>query len=282
MEMKPQFDDNGQPLLDSKGEHKSQAYVALAIAKGSEKAWWDTSWGAKIAKAGQDGWPAGEWQRPDFSWKVADGDSRIPNKAGRVPADKEGWAGHWILKLTTHYPIDCYVNGNHNQKVMRAETFKRGDYIRVVFTTLGNAPSKSPGVYINLRCAELIRAGQEIFGAGSIDAHSILGSNAPILPSNALIDTSIAPISSGTGVQQNPNLMVAPAQSGMNTPSAPVVPSVMQTSTAMGAFAAEKMGGSFQPDLSFLIVDGKQYTESQLLGFGWTPEMISNQKATQR
>ena len=85
-------DERGNPRTDAQGNPMTQVFFSLAIPKGQETHWNQTPWGAKIdaqAKEPEHGWPNGEWQRPDFSWKIEDGDSTIPNKRGIAPNSRE-------------------------------------------------------------------------------------------------------------------------------------------------------------------------------------------------
>src|ERR1700733_10382568 len=73
--------NGGQPRVDF--------YFALAVPKGGEQHWSQTQWGAKIWQAGHVGFPNGQTQSPTFAWKVTDGDSQVPNRMGKKPADRE-------------------------------------------------------------------------------------------------------------------------------------------------------------------------------------------------
>lgn len=276
MELHPVTDDAGVQKITKAGQPSVQCYVGLAIPKGPEQHWNQTAWGQVIQQAGVAGWPAGEHQQPAFAWKIVDGDSTIPNKKGRRPCDKEGFQGHWVVSMSSGFSIDCYNNGNYTQKIMRADTFKRGDYIRCIFTTQGNAPSQSPGVYINLRACELIRAGQEIIGASSVDASATFGQSAAVLPQGAMVDPNVqaAPVNTTTDTQtpQNP----APATGNIqqenvasSAPQAPVVPVAPSAPTT----------GPITPDNDFLTVQGTQYSVTQLRGFNWSEAQIEAARA---
>ena len=98
-------DAEGRPLLikngPNAGQPRSEYYFALAIPKGTEQSWAQTEWGAAIYNTGVRAFPQGQYQKPDFAWKIEDGDSTIPNQKGRKNVDREGHKGHWILKFSS-------------------------------------------------------------------------------------------------------------------------------------------------------------------------------------
>lgn len=246
MDIKTVIDDKTNlPKINKRGEEQQEVYVGIAIVKGNEQHWNQTEWGALIWAAGQAGWPQGEWQAATFAWKIIDGDSTIPNKKGKRPCDQEGMPGHWVINAKNGWVPDCFANGNYGQQVMRKETFKCGDYVRLVITSEGNAPSQSPGVYVNLAGCELVRAGQPIVSATSIDAQATFGSAAAVMPAGAQVDTNI-PAPAGQQSAPPPADDIAPPP-----PAKEIAP---------------------QPD--FLMYNGKQYTEQKLRDGGWSDSQI--------
>lgn len=188
MEARAVTEDNGQPKLDKvTHQPRTESFIAVAFPKGQEQGWWGTDWGAKVVAKAQQDWPGGEWQRHDFAWKIEDGDSTIPNKAGKKNCDREGYPGHWILKGQTGLGIKCYHAGHYDQleQIQDKRAIKPGDYCRVVFTTKGNGPSQSPGVYINPQLFELSQVGQAIMLEGGPSAADTFGASAPQLPQGA-------------------------------------------------------------------------------------------------
>lgn len=265
MELNNVFDKHGNQKLRKDGQPQQQVYVGFAIVKGAETHWNQTEWGAKIHAIGQSSWPKGEWQAPSFAWKIEDGDSTIPNKKGKRNCDQEGMPGHWIIKATNGFAPDCFAHGNYAQQVMRKETFKTGDYARLVISSKGNGSEDSPGVYINLLGCELVQAGQQIVSSSSIDAQATFGSVAAQLPAGAQID---------------PNLPAAPTAA---QPTSPAAPSASPApSPAQAAPVAAPAGGDTapppppQPAHDFLNYNGNQYTADQLRGWGWSEEQINS------
>ena len=84
-------DNQNKPVMDKDGKPRSEYSFGIAIPKTAGVTHWSQeAWGAPIFALAQQSWPNGEFQRPDFSWKITDGDSTIPNREGRKPADREG------------------------------------------------------------------------------------------------------------------------------------------------------------------------------------------------
>lgn len=166
-----------QPKIDALGKPRTSIFVAVAIPKAGESHWNQTPEGKLVWQAGQTGYPAGEYNSPTFAWKVEDGDSAIPNKKGKKNCDREGYPGHWIFKLSTEISYPCHHVNMYKpeQQIQNASEIKRGDYVRVQFDTVDNAPSESPGVYINPVTLELSRQGEAILGGGA-DAEEAFGS----------------------------------------------------------------------------------------------------------
>lgn len=273
MEIRNVTDDNGQPKINKRGEQQQNVFVALAIPKGQEQHWNQTEWGQKIWAAGQAGWPAGEFNAPTFAWKIVDGDSQIPNKKGKRPCDQEGMPGHWILNTSNGFMPDCFAHQQYGQQVMRKETFKTGDYVRLIITAQGNGPSQSPGVYLNLVGCELIQAGQHIVSASSIDGQATFGSVAAQMPANAVIDPNV-PAQQGHGAPPAGTTQAAPAAQSVAPPpnNAPVASSAPQTAGNAPPPPAQQQ---VQPAHDFLMVDGKQYTADQLRAAKWSEDQIN-------
>ena len=240
-----------------------ECYVGVAIAKGPETHWNQTSWGLLIHQAAAVGFPNGEHGAATFAWKIVDGDSTTPNKKGNKPCDMEGAPGHWIVYAKQGWPTPCYHVGKYepHQVIQRKEEIKRGDYVRLVANVVANnvnGPTESPGVYINPVLMELSRAGVQIVGSAP-DASAAFADSAPVLPANALIDTAApapvatpaaapAPVATPAAAPVAPGTAVAPAPDILN----PAPPAVAQYN-----------------------VNGTLYTAEQLTGFGWTAEQIA-------
>lgn len=148
----PQTTDmKGNPLRDQKGNPKVQYFFALAVEKNSPE--WAGVWQELSAIAQRD-FPGGQSQKPDFSWKIVDGDK--PENAG-----KEGFPGHWVFRFTSGFPIQAAAD-NGTRPILNKDEIKRGYYLRVWFKSQGNGDNMKPGIYLNPVGVLLIGYGQEI------------------------------------------------------------------------------------------------------------------------
>ena len=145
---------DGKPLLDY--------YFALAITKEPGHTHWaQTAWGRQVYDEGMRAHPNFA-PHPNFSWKIEDGDSTIPNKKGKLNKDREGFPGNWILKLRSGFAIPTY-NANGSEQ-MAPEAFKTGHYAQVLVSVKGNT-GDTPGVYLNPVMVALSGYGIEISNA---------------------------------------------------------------------------------------------------------------------
>jgi hypothetical protein len=203
----------GKPLLIKTGPNAGQStqrfFFAIAVPKepGGQH-WAYTPWGKKIWDAGNAAFPQAA-QRPDFAWKIVDGDSTIPNKRNRRPCDIEGFAGNWIINLSSSFAPKIYKIENGGYVEVTQEDFiKPGYFIEVVFNVDGNGQQGNPGVYLNHQMVCFRAYGPEIsFGPDVTEA----GFGAAPLPAGA---TLVPPVStlppSAPAQQQLPPVPVAP------------------------------------------------------------------------
>jgi len=150
----------GEPLLyktgDKKGQPAKQWYLALAIPKtAGAQHWAQEAWGLPIWNRGHTDFPGGQGQLPSFAWKIEDGDSIIPNKKMKKNAEREGFPGNWIVKLSTMASEPkCYTTmgvpaGNPARAITAAE-IKTGYYVEIFASIDGNDDvGRNPGIYIN-------------------------------------------------------------------------------------------------------------------------------------
>ena len=228
---KPRTTDfDGKPLVYKTGQNAGQPrvdyFIALAIPKTGEAHWGHTPWGAKIWQVGCTAFPQAS-QRPDFAWKIDDGDSIIPNKRNRRPCDNEGWKGHWILKMSGGYAPKVYkVEGNACIQVTEPDFLKPGYYMEVAFNVDGNSNQNNPGIYLNHSMVCFRGFGAEIqfgpnveeagFGASPLPAGA---SAVPLASSVPLPGMPPAPPAYPGGYQPPPAPAMPPAP-----PAAPVYP----------------------------------------------------------
>lgn len=235
-------DMDGRPLTVKTGANIGQPtvryYFAIAIPKGTEKGWWETPWGAQILAVGQAAFPQ-QSQRPDFAWKVEDGDSTIPNKKNRRPCDKEGFKGNWILKLSSGFAPKCY-NRDGSAAITEPNAIKAGYYVQANFDVAGNGNTSNPGVYLNHKMVALQGYGEEIsFGAdplaagfGTAPAPAAMMAQPPAtftppagvaVAPGPMTPPPAAAVAPGpvTPVVPNPAVMVPPAVAAVTAPPPP-------------------------------------------------------------
>lgn len=255
-------DKTKQVLKHEDGSNITDVYIGFAIPKGTEQSWSQTEWGAKIYQAGLTGFPRGEYNAPTFAWKITDGDSAIPNKKGKVPNQREGYPGHWVLQCSTRFFVKCYHVGKYDahQQIQNDNEIKPGDYCRLLLNVVDNGPSESPGVYLNPMLFDLVRAGVEIHLEGGPDANEAFG-NAPVpeLPPGAQVDTSVAP-PAATGAVPPPAAGAVPPPAN-TAPPAPPAPAPAPPAAPVKTMT-EKAGGA--PYQAFIDQ-------------GWTDQMLKDQ-----
>lgn len=194
-----------QAVLDKEGKQYMDYNFGVAIPKVVGQDWKQSEWGAQIVAEAQHavyGWANGEINSPVFSWKVADGDSNIPNRNGNKNCDKEGFPGHWIVFISTIIPFPCYHNGHYqpHECIQNADAIKRGDYVRTYINVKANKPSETPGVYLNPIMVSLDRVGEPMASSAPVhDAAAIFGGGAaapapttpatpaPVVPAHDLV-----------------------------------------------------------------------------------------------
>lgn len=273
MKLEGVTDDNNQPKMKADGiTQRTEAYFGIAIAKGGEQHWNQTEWGQKIWAAGSQGWPNGEFNAPTFAWKVTDGDSQIPNKNGKKPCDREGYAGHWVLNMTTGMAVRCF-HANHyepHEQIQQKEAIKPGDYIRVMLNARGNAPAKSPGVYLNPQLVELTRAGIEIQLSTGPSAAEAFGGSVGALPAGAQIDNNVATPMAQPVAQPATAPLAQPQAAPVTQPAVGVQPApdfaAGPAATAQPAVAVEE---------KFLDNNGNAFTRAQLQAAGIADAQIN-------
>ena len=246
METRPVTDSQTkQPKLDAQMQPITETYFGFAIPKAGETHWRETAWGMPIWQAGAEGYPQHHMGR-DFSWKIVDGDDQTPNRSGNVPAQQEGYPGHWVIHFTTRFGITCFMDGHFapHEAIQNPKQFKRGDYGKVVFNTKDNkvngANAQTPGVYVNPVFFAFVEAGQEIMGAAP-DAAAAFGVQAPAAVQAPMTTPAPAP----TDIQPVPGFADGPA---------PIVPQV---------------------EKSYRHQNGQVYTASQLREYGFNDAQIA-------
>jgi len=219
-------DRQGNPLLIKNGPEAGKPTqrfeFGVGIAKGPEAHWNQTEWGSLIDRAGKEAFPQGQHASPTFAWKVTDGDSMVPNGEGRIPSQQEGFKGHWVLAFSTSF-APTTVNRDGTQTVP-ADSIKKGHYVQVNGSVVGNKSFQKPGVYLNHRFVAHAGFGPEI-SSGPDASQAGFGKDA--LPAGAS-STPVAALPAGASnaAPVAPQTAVAPPVAVVPPPTAAVPPPV--------------------------------------------------------
>lgn len=145
-------DKNGKPKViktgPNAGQPRTEFYFGVAIPKTPGQHWASSEWGSVIWGVGHAAFPQGQAGAPTFAWKIIDGDSQVPNKAGKKPCDQEGYPGHWILNFSGSFAPSIY-NKDGSVELKDPDVVKLGYYVQVSGNVDGNGSVESPGVYLN-------------------------------------------------------------------------------------------------------------------------------------
>lgn len=151
----PRMEDfEGNPLKPNKDGTPNTGYYefGFAVPKNPGETHWATSPLGSVIWAQGHRDHAASAPRPDFSWKVTDGDSAIAGKPykgkpGRAPKDKEGYPGNWVYSFRGSFAPKV-VNSNGSAYLLDKDVVMPGDCIQVFGSVVGNTGA-TPGVYLN-------------------------------------------------------------------------------------------------------------------------------------
>lgn len=106
-----------------------------------------------------------ECVNPNFSFKITDGDGY--DKKGVHNATKEGFAGCWVLRFSTQFLPKRFYQGRYQpqDQITEPGVIKRGDHVRVIFTSEANKSTESPGIFVRPSSVELCHVGNAIVSA---------------------------------------------------------------------------------------------------------------------
>lgn len=292
-------DADGNPLKVKKGANAGQDrvefYFAIAIPKlPGHTHWSQTEWGAEIWRVGHTAFP-GIAQRPDFSWKVEDGDSTLPNKKNKRPCDSEGFPGNWILKFKSGMaPIIYQADPTHPQgwaQVMQEGFLKLGYYVQVQGNVDSNKSDQQPGVFLNHQTVAFRAYGQEIqvgpsvaeagFGAAPLPAGAsavpLASANpmpaaVPTVPS-ATVAVPAPSASATTPPSPPPPVPVTPNAAFLQVPAAPVpvaaVPSVPVVPTPPSVTSPSKVMTAKAGGASYESFIGGGWDDAKMIAEGY-------------
>ena len=248
----PQTKDmEGRPLVDKQGAPRANYFFAIAIPKADPGV---AALIAEIHKVGQEGFPAGQWRMPGFSWKILDGDDPTNNA-------KEGFIGHWVFRISSGFAPPIWETGGTARIVVPGKP-KRGDYIRAVVNVVANGSTSKPGVYINHQLVEFVGYGQAI--SSGPDGAEVFGA-APkaVLPAGAsLTPVAGAPVAAPGLPGAAPGLPGLPG-AAPGLPGAPVVP-------APDFLTPPVPPVPVVPAVPVLTAKAGGVTYAQMIAAGWT------------
>jgi hypothetical protein len=262
-------DFHGNPLLDNDNNPISEYFIALAIPKNHPE--WPALH-ALFIQAARTGFPTmidqnGKAGRPDFAWKITDGDSDVMNRKNVRPCDKEGYKGHWVLSMSTRFPIGA-VDQQRVTIMPETKAIKRGDYIRVAGATAPNGNANNPGIYINPSIVQFSHQGDEIVSGPN--AEELFGA----IP--------LAPAPAGANTIPTPSLQpIAPTPTAPTTPvapqpSAPAPAPVANVAPAPDFLNPAPAAPAPAPVVEQFSYQGGVYTRDALRASGWTDDVINS------
>lgn len=183
-------DAEGQPIVyksgDKKGQPAKRWYFAIAIPKTPGNGHWaNEAWGQPIWARGHADFPGGQAQLPSFAWKIEDGDSTVPNKKMKKNCDREGFPGHWVIRLQTMVEPKTYTTmgqpAGNPARAIDPSQIKTGYYVEVYVGIDGNDDiGRNPGLYINPSMVNLVGFGSEIVWGPDVDAAGFGKATAPV------------------------------------------------------------------------------------------------------
>ena len=270
MKAKPPTPEN-RPLVyktgPNAGQNRVEFYFAIAVPKNGEQHWNQTAWGLKIWNVGQKGFPAGQTNSPTFAWKIKDGDSAIPNRAGRKPCDQEGFPGHWVLSFSSGFAPSIY-NSDGTQQMLEPNAVNLGDYVQVYGSVADNESQQQPGIYLNHSMVALAGYGKRIFSGA--DPKAVGFGGAP-LPAGA----SATPIAQGF----NPAPAASPpVQNHANhaySPPLPAAPPVAPHTAILNPPPVPGVPATPPPaPVRVMLPAAQGATYDQMIAAGWTDALL--------
>ena len=287
-------DSKGNPRVIKTGPNAGQPtknyFMGVAIPKGAEQQWYQTTWGQQVLAVAAAAHP-NFYQNPAFSWKIEDGNSAIPNKENRKPCDTEGAPGHWILKFSTNIAPTVYSRNEQGALVdvtANVGALKKGYWVQVNGSVKGNT-GDTPGIYLNQSMVLFTRPDTVI--TSGPDANAVFGAAGPAqpLPGVAAVPFAAAPAMPAMGapvmaLQHAPAMpaaaaaptMVAPNPGFLAGPGAPAMPGAVPAAVPMApvmpmAPAAPPVPAG--PQLTAAgVATGFKY--EQFRSSGWTDDQL--------
>ncbi len=263
-------DADGKPLVIKNGPDAGKPTQRFAFGLAIRKEpghthWSQTAWGALIWATGHAAFPM-QAQRPDFAFKVQDGDSVVPNKNGKKNADKEGYAGHWILSFSSSYAPRTY-NADGSAPIAEPGAIKCGYYVQVAGSVAGNDSTQNPGVYLNHNMVALQGYGAEIVSGPDPSAVGFGQGPAPAGMSAAPVAAMAAP----PAVPGVPAAAPPPPPAAVPAAAPPAPVAVVPHPAILGAPAAPPPPPPPPPAAGpVMTAKANGATYAQMVAAGWT------------
>lgn len=257
-------DGQGKPLVvktgPRAGQPTTQFFIAVAFKK-TQAAWWmedaatpgSTFW-ASLYNTGRQGYPQhfgpdGSCKHPRFAFKVMDGDGT--DNDGNPNSQKEGFAGHWVVKFGSSFAPKAWMNGAYT---VDPQAIKRGHFVRVIGTIEPNIGSDVPGVYVNHNGVEFIAYGQEIVSGPNVGAMFAQAARPVALPEGATMVPPTPTVSAmPAGMQPPPQMPAMPGAVHQYAPVQPVAPVPLSGPATLPQMPASMPApGGIQPNHGFV------------------------------
>ena len=250
----PRETDAGQPIYVKGSNPPVQAVdfsLGLAIPKKGEADWKQTQWGESIYKEGFEG-HKNMTLSPAFSWKITDGDSQIPNKVGKINAQREGYAGHLIVWIKSFQaPQLCNTRG---QLLVEKDAIYCGSWVQAVISCKPNdvpvGGAGTPGVYLNMLAVCFVGHGERI-ETSAVNVSEIVWDVAELPPGCSAIPLVAGDVPIQPAAPVVPNYAVLqPMPAAPVAPPPPIIP------------------------VRRMIGQAEGFTYEQMTAAGWTDETL--------
>mgnify|MGYP000119593302 CR=1 FL=1 len=233
------------------------------------------------------------WVLGDFSWKITDGDSTVFREGKAINyADREGFAGCWVVRFGSAYPPRCFHAGRYaaSEQIQEKNVIRRGYYIRISGSTDGNGNAQKPGLYINLDLVELSGYAPEIVSGP--DASAAFGGAPVTLPPGATAapatpPAGAPPVPPTPGAPAAPTAPASPAPSAVSPSPTPPPPTVQPYTGFMPPAGAPAAAPAIptpapapppapiaSPSSPVMLPAAQGATYEQMVAVGWTDETL--------
>jgi len=235
------------------GKPKPDFFFGLAIKKGTETSFNQSAWGKEIWAAAHELWPRGDADKPDFAWKISDGDDATPNKDGYRPCDREGYAGHWIVKLSSAFAPPIWSNDISKRLSREDLEIVKGDYVHVALEVsanqkVDNPRIENPGVALRHKAVCFVGRGEPIVLSAQVDPRE-LGMGSAKLPDGVMPYVPGSDVAKFVTQAPAPTLTPAPVPPSavQVTPHATILtPPPMPTPTPARVMTEKALGNSYE------------------------------------